>query len=108
MAHSRKISARPGKKSAADERIEPEKKHRPSSEDKAMDHIERTRHEFGRQAANFASSAPINDEAHVRRLIDPIGRDQGKVLDLACGPGIVTVALAQQAREVAAFDLTPE
>jgi ubiquinone/menaquinone biosynthesis C-methylase UbiE len=74
-----------------------------------MDHIERTRREFGQQAANFASSATINDEAHVRRLVDPIAvAAHGRVLDVACGPGIVTLALAGTAREVVALDLTPE
>jgi ubiquinone/menaquinone biosynthesis C-methylase UbiE len=74
-----------------------------------MDHIERTRHEFGQQAANFASSAAINDEAHVRRLVDPIGAAaRGRVLDVACGPGIVTAVLAGIARDVVALDLTPE
>jgi SAM-dependent methyltransferase len=34
--------------------------------------------------------------------------DVGTVLDVACGPGIITVALAGRAREVVAFDLTPE
>jgi ubiquinone/menaquinone biosynthesis C-methylase UbiE len=74
-----------------------------------MDHIERTRREFGQQAANFAASTAINDEDHVRRLVDPIGvAAQGRVLDVACGPGIVTVELARTARDVVALDLTPE
>lgn len=74
-----------------------------------MDHIEVTRREFGQQAGHFAASAAINDEAHVRRLIDPIGpAAHGSVLDLACGPGIVTVELARVAHDVAALDLTPE
>ena len=33
---------------------------------------------------------------------------KGLVLDLACGPGIVTAELAATAREVVALDLTPE
>src|SRR5262249_57025722 len=38
-----------------------------------------------------------------------IGRNgAGKILDVACGPGIVSVALAKTARAVVAFDLTPE
>jgi ubiquinone/menaquinone biosynthesis C-methylase UbiE len=74
-----------------------------------MDHIERTRHEFGRQAANFASSAAITDQAHVERLVNPIcDAAKGRVLDVACGPGIVTAELARIAREVVALDLTPE
>jgi ubiquinone/menaquinone biosynthesis C-methylase UbiE len=74
-----------------------------------MDHTERTRHEFTRQAANFASSAAITDKDHVRRLIDPIGvAARGRVLDVACGPGIVTAELAGAAQSVVALDLTPE
>ena len=30
------------------------------------------------------------------------------ILDVACGPGLVTAALARRAREVVAVDLTPE
>jgi ubiquinone/menaquinone biosynthesis C-methylase UbiE len=74
-----------------------------------MDHSARTRREFAQQAGNFASSAAITAQAHVRRLDDPIGvAAQGRVLDIACGPGIVTAELAGIARDVVALDLTPE
>src|SRR6476620_226604 len=74
-----------------------------------MDHLERTRREFTRQAAGFASSPATTDQAQVARLVEAIGgAGSGRVLDVACGPGIVTAALASRAREVVALDLTPE
>jgi len=74
-----------------------------------MDHLERVRQEFGRQADAFAASAAITDERLTTRLVEAMGAiGKGVVLDLACGPGIVTAALARTARAVVAFDLTPE
>jgi ubiquinone/menaquinone biosynthesis C-methylase UbiE len=74
-----------------------------------MDHLERTRQEFSRQAASFAASAAITDQSQVARLVDAIGDSaRGRVLDVACGPGVVTCALAEHAHEVIALDLTPQ
>lgn len=74
-----------------------------------MGHIERTRREFTQQAAGFSSSAATTDRAQVARLVGAIGdAAHGRVLDVACGPGIVSSELAAVAREVVAFDLTPE
>jgi SAM-dependent methyltransferase len=74
-----------------------------------MDHLERTRQEFTRQAAGFAASAATTDQAQVARLIEAVGnRARGRALDVACGPGIVTSALAERAQEVVALDLTPQ
>lgn len=74
-----------------------------------LDHLTRVREEFTRQAETFAASAAIADEQLTRRFQDAIGAaGAGKVLDLACGPGIVTAALAGRAKAVTAFDATPE
>jgi ubiquinone/menaquinone biosynthesis C-methylase UbiE len=74
-----------------------------------MDHLSRVKHEFSRQADHFAASLAITDEQQTMRFVEALGtRDAGTVLDVACGPGIITVALAARAREVIAFDLTPE
>jgi SAM-dependent methyltransferase len=73
-----------------------------------MDFLERTRQEFARQAAGFAASAATTDQAQVARLVEAIGETAGRVLDVACGPGIVTSALAEGAQEVVALDLTPQ
>jgi len=74
-----------------------------------LDHLERVKHEFTRQAGAFASSAAITDAQLTRRFSEAIGPNgDGIVLDVACGPGIVTAALAEKAREVVALDVTPE
>jgi SAM-dependent methyltransferase len=74
-----------------------------------MDHLQRTRDEFARQAVSFSASPVITDQAQVQRLVTAIGEPaRGRVLDVACGPGIVTAALAAMAGEVVALDLTPE
>ena len=74
-----------------------------------MNHRETTVDQFTRQAAGFASAATMNDEAAMRLLLDALalGPDE-TVLDVACGPGIVAVAVAPHAREVVGVDLTPE
>ncbi len=74
-----------------------------------MDHLERVKQEFTRQAEAFSTSAAITDSALTARFIEAMGdASRGRILDVACGPGIVTAALAAEAREVIAFDLTPE
>ena len=74
-----------------------------------MDFLDRTRQEFAKQADGFSASAATNDEAQVARLVSAISPLAGcRVLDVACGPGIVTRALAARAREVVALDLTPQ
>lgn len=74
-----------------------------------MDHLKRVTEEFTRQAETFAASASINDKQVVQRIADATGEaGTGRVLDLACGPGIVTAQLAERAAEVVAFDATPE
>ncbi len=74
-----------------------------------MEFLERTRREFANQADRFSASAAIGDQAQVARLVDAIGAAAGgRILDVACGPGIVTSALAARAREVVALDLTPQ
>jgi SAM-dependent methyltransferase len=74
-----------------------------------LDHLTRVREEFTRQAETFAASAAITDAQLTQRFQDAIGASgAGKVLDVACGPGIVTAALAKGAKEITAFDATPE
>jgi len=73
------------------------------------DHNVITSRAFTRQAATFAASPVVSGDAMLRPIVDATGEaGAGDVLDLACGPGIVTVALAPKARSVTAFDLTPE
>src|SRR6202795_3433966 len=73
------------------------------------DHGNRVREEFTRQAETFSASAAITDAALTQRFVTALGEAiNGSVLDVACGPGILSAAIARSAREVVAFDLTPE
>jgi ubiquinone/menaquinone biosynthesis C-methylase UbiE len=74
-----------------------------------MNHLQRVQQEFTRQAGQFATATAVTRDDLVQRFVDavPAGTDS-VVLDVACGPGIITAALALRAREVVAFDLTPE
>ena len=74
-----------------------------------MNHLQRVKQEFTRQADRFAASAAITDSQLTKRFVETVGAGaNGVILDVACGPGIVSAALAPKAREVVAFDLTPE
>ena len=66
-----------------------------------------------------SASAVTTDRALTQRILDAVdaaGRTGAtairaidrRVLDVACGPGIMTVELASIAGEVVAFDVTPE
>jgi ubiquinone/menaquinone biosynthesis C-methylase UbiE len=69
---------------------------------------ERVRERFTRSAEAFARFAVLRrtgDAGMLARLADPQPEDIA--LDLACGPGTFTMALAQQARQVLGLDLTP-
>jgi len=74
-----------------------------------LDHDNRVRDEFTRQAEIFSASAAITDAVLTQRFVTALGvAAQGSVLDVACGPGILSAAIAKSAREVVAFDLTPQ
>src|SRR5664279_4668106 len=73
------------------------------------DHDNRVRDEFTRQAETFSASSAITDAALSQRFVDALGEAaRGSVLDVACGPGILSAAIAKTARDVVAFDLTPQ
>ena len=73
------------------------------------DHENRVRDEFTRQAETFSASAAITDAALTQRFIDALGEAaRGSVLDVACGPGILSAEIAKTARQVVALDLTPQ
>jgi len=67
------------------------------------------RNEFSRQADAIASAALFNDRtvlARIREAAQVV--PQARILDVACGPGIVAEALAPGAGEVVGCDITPE
>lgn len=64
--------------------------------------------QFSAQAAGYARSASIRDEAALELLVSFSGAGPGdRVLDVACGPGLVACAFARVVREVIGIDVTP-
>ncbi len=64
--------------------------------------------QFTRQATPFAEKPEHRDAAIMERLLRFSGvKDSDTVLDVACGPGLLTCALATKARQVTGLDLTP-
>ena len=65
--------------------------------------------EFTRQAEPMAASAAFRSEDALGRILRAMGPPPlGRVLDLACGPGIVAEALAPLAAAVEGVDATPK
>jgi len=63
--------------------------------------------EFARQAQTFDAWAQKSDDQVVARFRTALGEAQrGHLLDVACGPGVVTAAIAPGAASVTAFDAT--
>ena len=73
-----------------------------------MEHIKRVEEEFTRQAKTFDAYAPKADDRVEDRFRDALGdAADGVILDLACGPGVVTAAVARGAKKAVGFDVTP-
>jgi SAM-dependent methyltransferase len=72
------------------------------------DHDAVTINQFTKQAAPFAAM-PAHSDADITRLIQEAARvgPNSTVLDVACGPGLVVLALAKTAGHVTGLDLTP-
>jgi ubiquinone/menaquinone biosynthesis C-methylase UbiE len=74
-----------------------------------VDHLKRVTDEFARQASTFDRFAEQTDEQAATRYTDALGdAGRGDLLDVACGPGVVTAAIAPHAASVVAFDATAE
>src|ERR1700744_4780266 len=64
--------------------------------------------QFTRQATPFAEKPEHRDTVLMERLLVFSGvTAQDTVLDVACGPGLVSSAFAARAKEVTEIDLTP-
>lgn len=64
--------------------------------------------QFTRQAVGFSQAPGIVDAAALRLLVEFSGASlNDTVLDVACGPGIVTCAFARIARHATGIDITP-
>jgi ubiquinone/menaquinone biosynthesis C-methylase UbiE len=71
-------------------------------------HQERIVDEFSRQAATLEGARFFNDAETLARMREAAAlTPTSRVLDVACGPGIVVAALAPHAGEVVACDITP-
>lgn len=72
------------------------------------DHQRRIVEQFTRQAVPFAQMPAHSQEEANRLVLATIGvTPQDTVLDVACGPGLTSCALAAVARHVTGIDLTP-
>lgn len=64
--------------------------------------------QFERQAPHYAQLVRGVGDTRLLRLIEAVRpQPQDRVLDVACGPGKITLALAQRAAEAVGLDLTP-
>jgi SAM-dependent methyltransferase len=64
--------------------------------------------QFTRQATVFSTAPPITDEDALRMIVDaaqPTRND--RLLDVACGPGLVVCDFAPHVREAIGIDVTP-
>ena len=74
-----------------------------------MEHMKRVRDEFGRQAQTFDLCAEKTDDRVADRFRSALAdAGRGKLLDVACGPGVVTAAIAPGAASVVALDATEQ
>lgn len=72
-----------------------------------MSHNRRVQDEFTRQAEPFARSATLKAPELTERIGEALGPwASGRILDLACGPGVLTAQLCRRARIVIGLDLT--
>jgi ubiquinone/menaquinone biosynthesis C-methylase UbiE len=74
-----------------------------------MDHRSRVQEEFSHQSEHMARSSAFQTADNVQRIVKGLGPPPlGRILDLACGPGILSAAVAPLANEVVGLDITPK
>jgi len=70
-------------------------------------HLERIRVQFGKMADVYARMRQTTDERSLNALVAVSGADAGsRVLDVACGPGFLTMAFAARCRAAVGVDAT--
>ncbi len=71
-------------------------------------HVARVREQFTRQAEAYAGMQQTRDEARMRLLVGQSGAGASShVLDVACGPGFLTLAFAGACARARGIDATP-
>jgi ubiquinone/menaquinone biosynthesis C-methylase UbiE len=74
----------------------------------ASDHLDRVRRQFTRQADAYADLPQTKGEAGLDALVGLAGARSGDdVLDVACGPGWLTLAFARRGARAVGIDATP-
>jgi ubiquinone/menaquinone biosynthesis C-methylase UbiE len=70
-------------------------------------HVDRVRAQFNRQADAYAEMQVVRDRRMLEFLagISGVGPED-RVLDVACGPGFMTMAFAERAARVVGIDIT--
>jgi len=65
--------------------------------------------QFSKQAIPFSKKVPaLSNEVFFRLVIETVGiNQQDTVLDVACGPGMLSCSIAKKARHVTGIDLVP-
>ena len=72
------------------------------------DHRDLILDQFTRQAGPFATAPGIKDEAALRLVVEFTGAGpEDRVLDVACGPGLLVCAFARVVGQATGIDLTP-
>jgi ubiquinone/menaquinone biosynthesis C-methylase UbiE len=70
-------------------------------------HLERIRAQFGKQADVYARMRQTTDEKSLNALVQISGATAGsRVLDVACGPGFLTMAFAARCLHAVGLDAT--
>lgn len=70
-------------------------------------HLARVRAQFGKQADVYARMRQTTDERSLNALVSVSGADgTARVLDVACGPGFLTMSFAAHCRAAAGVDAT--
>jgi ubiquinone/menaquinone biosynthesis C-methylase UbiE len=71
-------------------------------------HREQILDQFTRQAVPFSSAPAIRNQEALDRIVELAGADpEDRVLDVACGPGLLVCAFARVVRHATGIDLTP-
>lgn len=71
-------------------------------------HEDALRQEFTHQAASFGRSPAMTSAQTLGALVELVPEDPGaRWIDVACGPGVVSRAIAEKVGSVAGVDLTP-
>jgi len=73
----------------------------------SSDHVEHIRSQFTRQARAYADTAQAKDDGAHAKLVTLLAPDaNARVLDVACGPGYLTLAFAARCADVVGIDAT--